>query len=1191
MLGSLRDYALALLMLLAGLGVYQWTVTRWVTPPVVEQAPIAARTLVADDESLADLFAPTAWQRGRSTRLKTSDGMLLFQECQQVDRTTWRLRPITIVIGRGLSTDRASNQPILIEASEGAVIEFDSALDVMSGVAPSIHRGQMLGAVRIQRIQSRGVGEEVTQSAYHVAEGATPPSGRRPATGSQTLDIRTGNVGIDRRRIWTTEAIHMQVGRASLVGRDLTLYLTASAADGSSGRGGVTGALDRMELVYLRELTLPLGEPEAAGEQSQKEATKGVVEVRCGGSIEYDFAMDRLRLQRDVELLRLPGHGGVVNDGRSPPPVASGGERDADWIDRFQCDALTLTMRDPMNSDRSRDGALDWIDRIEATGSPLRLTMQEQSLDLVAGHVLFDPIEGYLVAEPMSSDLFTGGWSPPPESAPAGLAGDRLLRGKVVVRRGDLQASLSQIVYQFDPDSPEQLGILEVDRGGEIIDLAVGSVLQTLQWGGLLRVQPMEDLPDHFVIECDGGLKATLADGGHVVAQEVTGRLKPEDDDGAFGGPDAGSLNRRLVPEEFAILGGVRIRTASLDAQTERMNLFFEHTDEVARVGQGGSSNSGGAAEGGSIRQWVRQPGADDSDATSGQKMPPATIRGQHVVAKLTMGGGELTATDLSVRGDVEVTHPLRIGTHQSVAAGSNRAPGVPAKLSAASSATGSPLGAAVSEQGRDEQVLIAKMTGDQLRLLDGSEDILQLSSVTDRPSRFRLGDGYFIGSQIQVRPSTNYVWIPGAGEFVLPTALLPPLQSLPTGSAPTTARTRSATAAGASQRRWERAPRCRFGESMTFDGRVATLGGGVQLDAAIADNRGRSEIVIRGDQLELSLNEGVQLSAPESFRRTEVKEISLLQTSDQPVEIFVDQFAGDGVRESRHHLSTPRLSWRPGSVPAGAPSNPMTTGGQGSAALAGELLAPGPGSYRAWLRSTGGGFLRSDSGDAVAAGTQTDSSRDSGAWRREGQGGSVYSGGLIEDSPPPVGGGFSPDRTMTGVHLIYQGTMRGDLVARSLTFSQGVRLAKGAVSDFESVAVNASEMDMLATDQMTLDCEQLRIGIDPATNNGSLASRSRGSMAAWELEAAGGVVFRTRTPKSLHEATADRCGYTSSKDLFVVQGAASRPAHYRQLNPYGQSMMSLDLRHATFRLRSMELVSSQIEGFRVSAPSELRPQ
>jgi len=97
--------------------------------------------------------------------------------------------------------------------------------------------------------------------------------------------------------------------------------------------------------------------------------------------------------------------------------------------------------------------------------------------------------------------------------------------------------------------------------------------------------------------------------------------------------------------------------------------------------------------------------------------------------------------------------------------------------------------------------------------------------------------------------------------------------------------------------------------------------------------------------------------------------------------------------------------------------------------------------------------------------------------------------------------------------------------------------------------------------------------------------------MAAWELEAIGGVVFRTRTLKGLHEATADRCGYTSAKDLFVVQGAASRPAHYRQLNAYGQPMMSLDLRHATFRLRSMELIASQIEGFRVNAPAELKPR
>ena len=52
-------------------------------------------------------------------------------------------------------------------------------------------------------------------------------------------------------------------------------------------------------------------------------------------------------------------------------------------------------------------------------------------------------------------------------------------------------------------------------------------------------------------------------------------------------------------------------------------------------------------------------------------------------------------------------------------------------------------------------QVLPTKLTGDHLQLIDGGgEDVLQLTSRDGVPARLELGDGYFLGPKIQIRPN-----------------------------------------------------------------------------------------------------------------------------------------------------------------------------------------------------------------------------------------------------------------------------------------------------------------------------------------------------------------------------------------------------------------------------------------------------
>jgi hypothetical protein len=1135
MSGPFRDYLVGLTLVVVAAGGYQVTAAKWLKPPAIEAAPIAVRSLNDSDESLADLYPADAWQRGRAIRLKTQDGMLLFQNWEQSKGERdggkkWRLWPLTMVIGRGLAADDA-REPILIEAVEGAVIEFSSALDVMSGVAPTIQRGQLLGEVHIQRLAPGAVHKSETDdgettSAYQVQ---TPG---RSASGDQTLDIRTANVGIDRRKIWTTEAIEMRVGRAVMVGRDLTLHL-AAATSGPNSSSNIARSLDRMELIYLRELTLPLGKPNAA-KSSGIADEQGEVQIHCDGRIEYDFALDQLLLDRNVRLVHHPAAVSSANSARAVEGMGAGVATPLpdtpNVVDQFQCNTLRLTLRDPLNSDRQRSTALDWIDRIEATGSPVRMSMPSQAFDLIAGEVKFDPLEGWLIARPSASNTD---------------------EGYVQIQRGELRATLTRIVYRFNPKHPEQLGTVEVDGHGRVDYDSLASAFKSFSWRDSLRVAPLDiatpdamDVP--FGVWCDGAIRGLLADGGTFQTDRIEGVIRPVVDAASVNRPQRlgqtvaktdpvknNTVDRSWFPDRFSAIGNVQVRSKSLHASTPQMNLFFEQ--QTAQRAAAPTNDS-------SLRSWVSQPksaaaGTLTGDSERGQPdKPPATIRGDQVTAKLTFGDRELTATDLSVVGNVEVTHTMLLQQK-------------------------TPANAAVNAPA---EPMVAVLTGDHLRIRDdsGSGDVLQLGSQSQLPARLELGDGYFIGPEIQVRLDDNYVWIPAAGEFVIPTAFLPALSSDSSSDGSLANRTEAL--------RWTSQPRGRFGGSMTFDGRVATLGGGVILQAAIAQGNQPSELEMRGDELSFTLENAVDLRSPASFRATQLAQISLRQTSDQPVVVYVDRYAADGLRESRHEMVLSELTWLPGESPTtrpavGSPDVAPTANlmAAASSPMQGQVIAPGPGSYRGWFRSVV--TPETESTPTTTPGNQA----------------AAFNVGMIEDSNVAVS---APKETqITGVHLIYQGEMRGDLLGRSLTFDRGVRIGRKIVEDFDT-RFDAAGMDLLSEDELTLDCDQIRLAIDPSvavqrSRFAETRDRSHSPLAV-EVQASGGVVFRSRTERGLSEATAERCGYAVVKDLVSIEGVPGRPARFHQADMEGRTIADSAIRSMTLRLKPFGVVSAQVEAF-----------
>lgn len=399
-----------------------------------------------------------------------------------------------------------------------------------------------------------------------------------------------------------------------------------------------------------------------------------------------------------------------------------------------------------------------------------------------------------------------------------------------------------------------------------------------------------DSIENDFRFWIDGAIQATLADGGSFRAEAIEGDLKPRSG-------DSPTQSTSLVPDWLKATGDVRLDTSALAAETDLLQLFFVHDPSEPAKAAGQANAGAGASDRGqasnrtstqqrktkqpSLRQWVSQPQPDDEPVDPVAR-PRPVIRGDTIAAKLHVAQAAVTARDLSVTGAVNLVHTINAG----------------------------------------EQTLDAKITGQQLRLREGEgRDVLQLRGTGASPARFKIGDGYFVGPLIQIWPGDNVVEINDAGEFQMPTAVLP------TGL--------SGDAAGDADAavQWTEPPRCRWDGSMHFDGRTATLTDGVDISASMIRDAQTWDLHMTGNRLDVVLQRNVQVRNLDTLRQASIQQISLVQ-GEQPVSVEALRRAGDDVLEARHLMHAPRLTLMPG-------------GG-------GKLIGAGPGWLRSWTRTTG---------------------------------------------------------------------------------------------------------------------------------------------------------------------------------------------------------------------------------------------
>jgi len=282
------------------------------------------------------LFPDDAWERGQPKILETNQGTLLFDDYQQLENGDLRLPRCTLIsyidppsdkdaAPRSESADGANvvrpptspPRPVVMRASEGAVLSFDPPPNFMLGKFGRLVGGKLQGNVTI----------------------FSPASNNSE---NDALRITTKNIQIDQKRIWAPSQVDFRFGANRARGRDLSIYFEPAQGPKKSAMGRIHA----LELVHVDEvhlevagdlLALATGDSKsdvterdpAQSAPGNPSATRSAsvaapeltappampIEIKCEGPFRFDFDALIASLEERVDVIRhnLDGHSDQLN--------------------------------------------------------------------------------------------------------------------------------------------------------------------------------------------------------------------------------------------------------------------------------------------------------------------------------------------------------------------------------------------------------------------------------------------------------------------------------------------------------------------------------------------------------------------------------------------------------------------------------------------------------------------------------------------------------------------------------------------------------------------------------------------------------------------------------------------------------------------------------------------------------------
>lgn len=530
-----------------------------------------------------------AWQRQRPKIVETDQAVLLVQDYRTLDDGRMELKPCTALFCP--KSGGTAERVIVLDAPDGALLQFDSSVDIRRGEFGKLIGGRLVGDVTIRSPESQ--------------------SGAADA-----LLLTTRNVQMDAQRIWTPHEVAFRYGRNYGRGRDLIITLANAADEDGLGKAENIGGLSSLEIVHLERLhletTADMAPPTARkNDPAAKLQGPSQIEVTCRGPLIFDFERRVASLEDQVDVLRLNPHGPS---------------------DQLNCRLLEIHFAESNNGPPAADATAPASSPANKPPASQAQQLATKVSKIVAlGHpvVLQSPsLRATARGDRLELDLAKNQFL---------LEGDR----PVLLEHEGRRIEARSLQYTISPTS--QLGAALAAGPGRV-QATIGTSpprVVTAHWQDEMRLQPAGA---QHVLSLVGRARVGAENMGELSAGEIHFWLNETPPDAASAGAKT-SNELHIQPDRLLAQRGVKINSTMLTGSPERFEVWFQHIAPADA-----QANVQADAQPTSPRPWAASTATHGTQPHS-----VYDITGRLLRILLAVQGKEMQVRDVSVEGGAQI--------------------------------------------------------------------------------------------------------------------------------------------------------------------------------------------------------------------------------------------------------------------------------------------------------------------------------------------------------------------------------------------------------------------------------------------------------------------------------------------------------------------------------------------------------
>ena len=254
-------------------------------------------------QALTPWFSPGDWELSSPKVFESPRGKLLLRDYEQLDDGRLSIRPCTMIF---LSEDPSDSEAdrnrkaVILQAPEGAILKFDTPVDLKQGKIGKLVGGTMIGPILIRSDQ------------------------RLPGP-QDDLHITTRDAELIGDRIVTPCPVDFRLGPNRGNGRELEIRLAPSETPAPNSPAPAFGGINSLTLKHDVRMRLHPGQadmfpgattaaPDAAANRAADSASAGAkenppVDIACEGAFEFDVVRYTATFHEKVDVLRVNADG------------------------------------------------------------------------------------------------------------------------------------------------------------------------------------------------------------------------------------------------------------------------------------------------------------------------------------------------------------------------------------------------------------------------------------------------------------------------------------------------------------------------------------------------------------------------------------------------------------------------------------------------------------------------------------------------------------------------------------------------------------------------------------------------------------------------------------------------------------------------------------------------------------------